>query len=195
MRTSAVSGNSFFGKNASTPLPVPSNGLTIRPPLHSIVPVHVRVWPDSFSGILCVLFPRHGNEAALDISLQTSLVSCRSRHLAALAYCILKRTGPPFAAMSSDAPCGYSRPGGRVRVRGNSTPSAAGVFLETGTTGSPVRILRLKEYRQACAACRASYAVGASRGCPLTTFTPMIVPVVCVPTAVTRTLTNRLPPT
>ena len=27
---------------------------------------------------------------------------------------ILKRTGPPFAAMSSDAPCGYSRPGGRV---------------------------------------------------------------------------------
>jgi len=29
-----------------------------------------------------------------------------------------------------------------VRVRGNSTPSAAGVFLETGTTGLSCRILR-----------------------------------------------------
>ena len=106
-----------------------------------------------------------------------------------------KEPAPLFAAMSSDAPFGYSRPGGRGAGSRLPTPSAAGVFLETGTTGLSCAHSAEWMYRQACAACRASYAVGASRGCPLTTFTPTIVPVVCVPTAVTRTLTNRLPPT
>ena len=105
-----------------------------------------------------------------------------------------KEPAPLFAAMSSDAPFGYSRPGGRVRVRGFQ-PHPLPVF--SGGRHYRLILSHFAEwmYRQACAACRASYAVGASRGCPLTTFTPMIVPVVCVPTAVTRTLTNRLPPT
>jgi hypothetical protein len=152
MRTSAVSGNSFFGKIFEYPLTS-----ALKRAHHSPTILSSRSMSEyglfRSRGFCAFFFLGMGMNPRLISRFKLRLCRADLAILQPSLSDILKRTGPPFAAMSSDAPCGYSRPGGRGAGSRQFNPFRCRCF--SGDRHYRLTCAHSAEwmYRQACAAC------------------------------------------